>query len=172
MSASLSSGSVHCLTSTSFPSAVWLIGCYIVEFEQAGDDRASYGDKLLYNLEKSLDVKGLDERRFREFRRFYSVYPQLRKEITKYIPDIEGSIRHLLSAEFRTSDKFSNWSLPANIILYKLSYTHLRKIAPIDDPVKRAFYEMECIKGCWSVAELDRQNAVDYLRTRKLYQHW
>ena len=27
----------------------------------------------------------------------------------------------------------------------------------VDDPVKRAFYEIENIKGCWSNRELDRQ---------------
>ena len=28
----------------------WLIGYYIVEFEQNGEDRAIYGDKLIPNL--------------------------------------------------------------------------------------------------------------------------
>lgn len=28
----------------------WLVGYYIVEFEQHGEDRAKYGDKLLKNL--------------------------------------------------------------------------------------------------------------------------
>ena len=32
----------------------WLVGYYIVEFEQHGEDRAKYGDKLLKNLAKSL----------------------------------------------------------------------------------------------------------------------
>ena len=26
----------------------WLMGCYIVEFEQNGEDRAAYGEQLLY----------------------------------------------------------------------------------------------------------------------------
>ena len=36
----------------------WLIGYYIVEFEQKGEDRANYGEKLLPNLEESLNTKG------------------------------------------------------------------------------------------------------------------
>ena len=28
----------------------WLIGCYIVEFEQNGEDRAKYGEKLLEEM--------------------------------------------------------------------------------------------------------------------------
>ena len=54
----------------------WLMGCYIVEFEQNGEDRAAYGEQLLKKLEQRLNVKGLNERRFREFRRLYLVYPQ------------------------------------------------------------------------------------------------
>ena len=44
------------------------MGCYIVEFEQNGEDRAAYGEQLLKKLEKQLNTKGLNERRFREFR--------------------------------------------------------------------------------------------------------
>lgn len=32
----------------------WLIGFYIVEFEQKGEDRAQYGEKLLQRLAESL----------------------------------------------------------------------------------------------------------------------
>lgn len=31
----------------------WLVGCYIVEYEQHGEDRAEYGTKLLMNLPRS-----------------------------------------------------------------------------------------------------------------------
>jgi len=48
----------------------WLFGYYITEFEQRGDDRAAYGEKLLANLEIKLNRKGLTEIRFREFRHF------------------------------------------------------------------------------------------------------
>ena len=47
----------------------WLIGYYIVEFEQNGEDRAAYGEQLLKKLESRMNTKGLTERRFREFRR-------------------------------------------------------------------------------------------------------
>lgn len=35
----------------------WLIGYYIVEFEQNGQDRAMYGDKLIRNLADKLSHK-------------------------------------------------------------------------------------------------------------------
>ncbi len=51
----------------------WVIGYYIQEFEQKGEDRAKYGDKLLPKLEKQFigsGIKGMTARRFREYRRF------------------------------------------------------------------------------------------------------
>ena len=146
----------------------WLIGFYIVEFEQKGDDRAKYGEKLLNNLEKKLNAKGMSERRLREYRRFYTVYPQIGNEITNFLP-LE-TIRRLPTAEFENlnsavvtaelqvvDNENNNWKISGNIILSKLSFTHLNILSKFDNPIKKAFYEIECIKGCWSVAELERQ---------------
>ena len=38
--------------------------CYIVEFEQNGENRAVYGKQQLKKLEQRLNVKGLDEPSF------------------------------------------------------------------------------------------------------------
>ena len=157
----------------------WLMGCYIVEFEQNGEDRAAYGEQLLKKLEQRLNVKGLNERRFREFRRLYLVYPQLKEPIAQYI--LAGSeIRHTLSAEFADPIRRSptaessqyiqsaqnKWITPPEKLFSRLSSTHLNVISPIDNPVKRAFYEMEAIRGCWSVKELERQiNSLYYERS-------
>lgn len=140
----------------------WLMGCYIVEFEQNGEDRAAYGEQLLKKLEQRLNTKGLNERRFREFRRLYIVYPQLREEILQYIM-AGNEIRHSASAELQQADKkYNKWINPATKIFNKIPYTHLKHIAKIENPVKRAFYEMETIRGCWSVKELERQIASLY----------
>ena len=133
----------------------WLIGYNIVEFEQNGEDRAAYGQKLLKNLELSLKTKGLTERRFREFRRLYQTYPQLAQPILEYISD-NVEIRRLPIAEFQSADN-EQLIIPGNRLFNHLSSTHLTMISVIDDPLKRLFYEIETINGCWSVAELDRQ---------------
>jgi predicted nuclease of restriction endonuclease-like (RecB) superfamily len=170
----------------------WLIGYHIVEFEQNGEDRAKYGEKLLKNLEKRLNAKGMTERRFREFRRLYTVYPQIGDEIANFfsadtvkrlfintdfpirrLPSAEleaerkNSIRHSPSAEFQTVENDDDkWMFPASFLLSKLSYTHLKNIMNIDNPIKRAFYELECVKGSWSVVELERQiNTLYYERS-------
>ena len=156
----------------------WLMGCYIVEFEQNGEDRAAYGEQLLKKLEQRLNVKGLNERRFREFRRLYLVYPQLKEPIAQYIlagneirhsltAEFTKPIRHLVSAELQTVDnKHDEWKVSADKIFNRIPYTHLKYIVKIDNPIKRAFYEMETIRGCWSVKELERQiNSLYYERS-------
>lgn len=152
----------------------WLMGCYIVEFEQNGEDRAAYGEQLLKKLEQRLKTKGLNERRFREFRRLYLVYPQLKEQILHYI--MSGyEIRHTLSAEFtepirhtvcaelhEADNQIHNWNIPAERLFNRLPYSHLKFISKIENPVKRAFYEMEAMRGCWSARELERQIASLY----------
>lgn len=58
----------------------WLIGFYIVEFEQMGENRAAYGSKLINNLSNSLRENGLsniNERELRRYRLFYKTYSGL-----------------------------------------------------------------------------------------------
>ena len=129
----------------------WLMGCYIVEFEQNGEDRAAYGEQLLKKLEQRLNVKGLNERRFREFRRLYLVYPQLKEPIALYLT---SQIRHTLSAEFiepirhtpcaelqSSNNQTSEWNTQADRLFERLPYSHLKFISKIENPVKRAFYD-------------------------------
>ena len=147
----------------------WLMGCYIVEFEQNGEDRAAYGEQLLKKLEQRLNTKGLNERRFREFRRLYLVYPQLKEPIAQYITS-QIQIRQSLTAESENGvwklstehPQTETWMIPADRLFNRLSSTHLNTISGIENPVKRAFYEMETIRGCWSVKELERQIASLY----------
>ena len=164
----------------------WLMGYYIVDFEQHGEDRAEYGAKLLKRLEERLHTKGLTERRFREFRRLYLVYPQLEKEVARYIGShslvnvlpslLQGTdnqqivirrtptaesvevIRRSATAELETE----GWQVPAEKIFYRIPVTHLIEISRIEDPLKRAFYEIETIRDCWTYDELDRQISTLY----------
>ena len=151
----------------------WLMGCYIVRIENKMGNSAAYGEQLLKKLEQRLKTKGLNERRFREFRRLYLVYPQLKEQVLHYI--MANEIRHTLSAEFtepirhsvcaelQTSEiQHNKWNIPAERLFNKLPYSHLKFISKIENPTKRAFYEMEAIRGCWSARELERQIASLY----------
>ncbi len=126
------------------------IGCYIVEYEQKGKDRAQYGERLLKRLEEKVNCRGLNETLFRVSRSFYLEYPQIRE-----LFDMKK--RAMPSHKFIT---------PPERIVSRLSFSHIREIMTEKDPLGRFFYETECIKGCWSVKELRRQIATNlYFRS-------
>lgn len=53
-------------------------------------------------------------------------------------------------------------AFPGKKLLDSLSFSHFEQLISIDDPLKRAFYEIECIRGNWSVRALKRQIATLY----------
>lgn len=58
----------------------WLIGAYIIEYEQNGVDRATYGTQLIDTLAKDLKnqgIKGFATSNLRNFRQFALAYPHL-----------------------------------------------------------------------------------------------
>ena len=52
--------------------------------------------------------------------------------------------------------------LSGQLIMDRLSYSHIELPLELDDPLKRAFYEVECIRGNWPVRALKRQIATLY----------
>ncbi len=146
----------------------WLIGYYIVEFEQNGEDRAIYGDRLIEKLTEKLNhIKGIDERALRRFRLFYIIYPQIKTAIRGTLtPILETSkIRGTVSPVLRLPKDFvtseqkldKHLQIPPDKIISRLSYSHFELLTNIENPLKRTFYELESIKGTWSVRELKRQ---------------
>jgi predicted nuclease of restriction endonuclease-like (RecB) superfamily len=58
--------------------------------------------------------------------------------------------------------KSADMPLDPTRLVDRLSYTHLEQLVELDDPLKRRFYEIESIRGNWSVRELKRQIATLY----------
>ena len=157
----------------------WLVGYWIVEFEQNGEDRAKYGDKLLITLAKSLKIKGLGATMLSKCRIFFSLYPQVGVPVLQYIRNNFGNHFFQTVSEklnlpenklvkiFQTVSEISfpsNSQIGENLpqvggkkIFNFLSFSHIIELLSIDNPLKRTFYEIETIKGCWSVRELRRQ---------------
>jgi predicted nuclease of restriction endonuclease-like (RecB) superfamily len=135
----------------------WLIGLYIREYEQHGADRAQYGESLLDCLSEELRRIGIprsDARELRRYRRFYSVYPQIREALTP-----ESSSRLLLRKDSGVSDSQMSCAsqISGKTLISRLSFTHLVELIKLENATKRLFYEVECIRGNWSVRELKRQ---------------
>ena len=160
----------------------WLVGYYIVEYEQHGEDRAKYGDNLINRLAKDINRKGFEPRRLREYRQIYIVYPQLGAAIEPYLQkNCQGvsptgvlPIWQTASAKLQTpenqsdeiwrsvSAKLEEWATPPDRLFYRLNFSSLLYIAGLEEPLKRAFYEQEAIRGCWTYRELDRQVSSQY----------
>lgn len=70
----------------------WLIGYYITEYEQLGEDRAEYGQKLLTKLASKLKgngLKGMAETNLKLFRQFYNLYPQIRQTLSDELKEFD-----------------------------------------------------------------------------------
>ncbi len=152
----------------------WLIGFYIVEFELHGKNRASYGKSLIDQMAQNLiHIKGLDRRSLFRFRTFYMLYPQvldfLKSESNSFLQVLEGLEGiEKLGVAFPTEERDAivgtlspllqtEFLIPGEKLISKLSYSHLELLFSIDNQIKRTFYELEAIKGTWSIRELKRQ---------------
>lgn len=144
----------------------WMFGLYIVEFQQHGEDRANYGDRLFeelsIRLKKSI-VKGASATNLKLCRQFYKTYPSLGRIANQLFQKgdviLPKPIRQSLTDELNNgitpNDKSSSPDI--EILLRHLSFTHFAELIKLENPLKRAFYEVEAIKGRWSVRQLKRQ---------------
>jgi len=152
----------------------WLIGYYIVEFEQNGEDRAVYGTDLLGRISKNIKIKGLSAPELSRCRQFYIVYPQILGTVSQIFKNqiefknlgtasqessisVESLLPKSTERTTATTQLETHLQVPPEKILNKLSFSHLIELLKIDSQLKRTFYELECIKGTWSVRELKRQ---------------
>ena len=103
----------------------YVIGFYIVEYEQNGKDRAEYGSKLIKTLAEKINKKGLNETLLKISRAFYLNYPQIKDFLQGKSP---------IASDFSTA---------GNSIIEKLSFSHIREIMTVDDKLARYFYAPE-----------------------------
>ena len=143
----------------------WLIGCYIIEYEQGGEDRAKYGERLLDEMAKrlkALALKGLDSRALRSCRIFYTTYPQIWGSVTAKLQSLDNAQDILFLSkglEIRgsaTAKSNNEMDLPSELLLSRLTFTHFVELLRPDNSLERLFYEVEAIKNNWSVRELKR----------------
>jgi hypothetical protein len=145
-----------CAVNTALTLRNWLIGYHIVVYEQNGTDRAHYGDRLLESLSRDLRRRlgrGFGWRNLETCRRFYLRYPISQSLIAKSgVPLSPFPIRSTKALDWQDEAYFAR-------LFQALPWTHFIELLRIDDPLKRAFYEVETLRNRWSVRELKRQLA-------------
>ncbi|GHV72437.1 hypothetical protein FACS1894201_01580 [Bacteroidia bacterium] len=160
----------------------WLFGYYIVEFEQNGEDRAKYGEKLIDELSKSLrtrGIKGVAPTPLRICRTFYLTYPQIQSTVSVIMQTVDLPHKISLSIQPTVSVELQNAvnqditiqqtpsvilpyadiyekDLHPELLLARLSFSHFIELIRVDDATERLFYEVETLKNNWSVREMKR----------------
>ena len=138
----------------------WMIGRHIAEFEMSGADRAAYGERLLEALSnelRKLAVSCCGPRQLYGYLAFFRIYPQIPRSLTAEFPDARPILTGKSEAKPKVRSVTAKLKVPLHKLLTSLSYTHFEQLVAIDEPIKRTFYEIECLRGNWSVRELKRQ---------------
>jgi predicted nuclease of restriction endonuclease-like (RecB) superfamily len=136
----------------------WIIGYYIVEYEQSGKDKADYGLGLFKAIAQRLikmGVRSLQERNLYLCRDFYRAYPQILQTVSakSYLVDFKPfAILQTLSAILSEPDESAN----LNLLLTNLSFSHFIELLKADTDTKRRFYEVHAIQSNWGVRDLKR----------------
>ncbi len=128
------------------------VGKYIVEDEQQGTERASYGKSVLKGLSQRLTDrygKGWSVETLTTARKFYQIYgtEENRKHCLRFSNMPEDSATAL-----RICGDSKN-----RIHEFTLSWSHYLVLMRIENPDERSFYEIECHNQNWSVRQLQRQ---------------
>lgn len=144
--------------------AYWMIGREVVQVEQAGEQRAGYGDEVIERLATRLRErlgKGFGVRTLWRLRQFYQTYPSGsliasatggRRIVSA--PLTESGRRQIVSAVLTESAAVAAARFPTN-----LGWTHYLVLLKVTNPTARAFYEIEAARESWSSRELERQVA-------------
>jgi hypothetical protein len=134
----------------------WCFGIFIVEYEQNGEDRAQYGERLIERLSSSLTergMKGVSVTALKLCRQFYLAYPEigqtlidqfeipLHKSISDVTLHVKSSIGQTLSDQLIVSER--QLERHRKRLVATLSFSHFVEIIQLDEPLKRLFYEIQ-----------------------------
>ena len=150
--------------------AYWLIGRYIVEFEQSGEDRAEYGTKLIRRLSEDLTHRfgrGFGAVNLSQMKKFYLLWPSERILQTASEKSPSPAAQQADSAILQTASEKSesmrlqtasaDSSLTSIASSFPLPWSAYVRLLTVKNVRAREFYEAEALRGGWSVRQLDRQ---------------
>jgi predicted nuclease of restriction endonuclease-like (RecB) superfamily len=131
------------------------IGFYIDQYQLNGSDRAQYGETLFEKLSKELKARKIsscDKRQLYRYLEFFRTYPQIVGTVSALFPDVAPKLGYdqiVGTASPQLQDPLR--------LVSRLSYSHFEELLECKDETQRLFYEVECMRGSWSVRELKRQ---------------
>jgi len=130
----------------------WLLGSIIVEEEQNGKQRATYGEFVIKQLSEKLTLqfgKGFDNTNLKLFRKFYIEFPAL---------DFQGINGDTMRNLFPGYSSKQIGDTACNLLLRtELSWSHYRLLMRVEDLKARQYYIHEAANQQWNVRQLERQ---------------
>lgn len=147
--------SAYRAVNTAMVQAYWQVGRLIVEHEQGGKGRATYGEAVLEDLSRRLTAdfgRGFDPSNLRYMRLFFQRF-QNRDAVRHRLPSqgIRDALRHESTGTDDPGD-----------LRPELSWTHYRLLLSVEDARARDWYMNEAADQHWSTRQLDRQISVLY----------
>jgi predicted nuclease of restriction endonuclease-like (RecB) superfamily len=152
----------------------WEIGRRIVEFEQGGEAKSEYGEKLLERLSSDLSTqygRGFSRTNVAQMRAFYQAWEIVQTPSGRFEAQAKSGLNSGTSPDgiFQTPSGESDSApvvpgpnaIPSSVI-FPLSWSHYVKLTSVEKSNARAFYEAEAIRGGWSVRQLDRQISTQF----------
>lgn len=134
------------------------LGRYIVEEEQQGSSRASYGKRVIEALSESLTNeygRGFSKTNLGYMRQFYLAYREREPEMRQFrIGELAATSKEGIP-QFEIGEL--NRSPEQAHRPFRLSWTHYLTLMRIEDRTERDFYEREAIENNWDVKTLRRQ---------------
>jgi len=142
----------------------WEIGRRVVEFEQGGQDRATYGDTLISRLGEDLSSRfgqGFSQQNLWRMRSFYLAWPKAFANDPSGKP-LSGQILSTVSGESTDAGIVSTASGVSTGLLrlaqaFPMPWSAYVRLLAVKSTEARSFYETEALRGGWSVRQLDRQ---------------
>lgn len=132
----------------------WEIGRRIVECEQAGVERARYGEQVLARLAADLTERfgrGFGVDNLQRMRAFYLTWPP-----TQIYATASRKSTQLPPTQTAKSQR-KKFDLTELAQAFPLPWSHYVRLLAIKNPHAREFYEAEALRGGWTVRQLDRQ---------------
>lgn len=143
----------------------WEVGRRIVEYEQAGSERATYGEGLLKRLATDLTGRfgrGFSLTNLKQIRKFFLLYRFLEKSQT--LSDLFNTLPSREEGRTDTTEVFPKMSRQSDLSSlatraprFVLPWSHDVELLKVDKPAARSFYETEALRNGWTVRQLERQ---------------
>jgi predicted nuclease of restriction endonuclease-like (RecB) superfamily len=143
----------------------WQVGRRIVEYEQGGADKATYGERLLAQLSADLSSRfgrGFSRQNLQNMRLFY-----LSRSDGEICQTLSGESSKLRPAQGESSSAVSGESsrtmvAPGPTALFPLPWSHYVRLLSVKDEHARRFYETEALRNGWTIRQLSRQISTQF----------